>query len=114
MLVIEPDELIRRLLCEWLAEAGYAVEGHSSSGQRSAVAPDLVILNVPRATGFQVAESLGERNSAPVLAISARFRRGLGSSAATAKRLGVRHVLPKPFSREELLEAVAQSLQRPR
>lgn len=114
MLVIEPDELIRRLLCEWLAEAGYVVEAHSSSGQRSAVAHDLVILNVPRVSGFQVAESLGERNSAPVLAISARFRRGLGSSAATARRLGVHRVLPKPFTREELLEAVAESLQRQR
>ena len=114
MLVIEPDVLIRQLLCEWLAEAGYAVEVQSPSGQRSAVAPDLVILDVPRVAGFQGAESLGEGNTAPVLAISARFRRGLGSSAATARRLGVHRVLPKPFTREELLEAVAESLQRPR
>ncbi|HEY9063517.1 MAG TPA: response regulator [Burkholderiaceae bacterium] len=111
MLVVEPDELIRQLLCAWLTEAGYAVEAQAPSGQIRRAKPDLVILNVPRAKGFQAAvDSLSERYSGPILAISAQFRRGLGASAAVARRLGVRRVLPKPFTREELLQAVTDSL----
>ena len=115
VVVVEPDDLIRQLLCLWLAEAGYAVELHTSLEQELEVTPDLVILNVPSSTSLEAAlASLSQRFSAPIVAISARFRRGLGASAAAAKRLGVQRVLPKPFTREELLEAVAYSLERAR
>jgi len=48
--------------------------------------------------------------AAPILLLSARFRRGLGSSADAALRLGVQKVLPKPFTRSELLAAVSDSI----
>jgi hypothetical protein len=38
----------------------------------------------------------------------ARFRRGLAGSAEAARRLGVERVLPKPFTRNELLAAVRE------
>jgi len=114
VLVVETDDLSRQLLCLWLGEAGYAVEALSSLAQDSQVHPDLVVLNVPRSSTLQAAlESLSGRYSVPVVAISPRFRRGLGASAAAAGRLGVRRLLPKPFSREELLRAVAESLMQP-
>jgi hypothetical protein len=49
-------------------------------------------------------------SSAPILAVSARFRRGLGVSKDAARRLRVRKLLPKPFTRTELLAAVRECL----
>jgi len=46
------------------------------------------------------------------LLLSARFRQGMGSSSSVARQLGVRNVLPKPFTRDELLSAVGESLER--
>jgi hypothetical protein len=34
----------------------------------------------------------------------------MGSSSSVARQLGVRNVLPKPFTRDELLSAVSESL----
>ena len=50
---------------------------------------------------------------APILALSARFRRGLGGSGDAAQRLHVGKVLPKPFTREELLAAVREAASAP-
>jgi DNA-binding response OmpR family regulator len=49
--------------------------------------------------------------AAPILLVSARFRRGLAGSAEAARSMGVKHVLPKPFTREELLAAVRESIE---
>jgi len=50
---------------------------------------------------------------APILIVSARFRRGLGASAVAARQLGVEGVLPKPFTRSELLVAVSDVIGYP-
>ena len=101
----EEDDLIRELLERWLGEAGYAVR---PSGNE---APLLVIADVPSPSGAQARiEALQAVYAAPVLVLSARFRRGLGSSDEAARRLGVTKVLPKPFTREELLSAVKEAL----
>jgi CheY-like chemotaxis protein len=55
-------------------------------------------------------EALQAAYPAPVLALSARFRRGLGGSSEPAQRLHVDKVLPKPFTREQLLRAVRNTL----
>jgi DNA-binding response OmpR family regulator len=57
--------------------------------------------------------SLRVQHAAPILLLSARFTRGLGASVEAAQRLGVRKVLPKPFTREELLVAVGESVGDP-
>jgi CheY-like chemotaxis protein len=49
--------------------------------------------------------------AAPVLILSARFRRGLAGSAEAAHRRGVKKVLPKSFTRKELLAAVRESVE---
>jgi hypothetical protein len=38
------------------------------------------------------------------------IRRGTGSSISVARQLGVRNVLPKPFTHGELLSAVSESI----
>jgi DNA-binding response OmpR family regulator len=79
---------------------------------RGEEAPRLVIVNVPAPRGAEpLIQTLKAVYAAPVLLLSARFRYGLAGSADTARRLGVRKVLPKPFTRKELLAAVEASLE---
>ena len=110
VLVVETDDLIRELLERWLDEAGYAVVAGAPDAS-AGDSPILVIVNVssPRAAHVLI-RSLRAAYAAPILALSARFRRGLGSSAGAARLLGVQRVLPKPFTRKELLCAVRESI----
>ena len=108
VVIQEEDVQIRELLEQWLREAGYLV------ARRDAVletAPALVIVNVPEPHAADgVIRSLKGVYAAPILALSARFRRGLAGSVEAARRLGVKKVLPKPFTRKELLAAVRESV----
>jgi DNA-binding response OmpR family regulator len=109
IVIVEPDEAIRQLLHRWLEDAKYMVCSDPSTPNEQL--PDLLILDAPRPEHVRDGlHSHGLDPSTPVLIVSARFRRGLGSSTATAQRLGARRILPKPFTREEFLAAVAASL----
>jgi DNA-binding NarL/FixJ family response regulator len=104
------DDLIRGLLERWRGEAGYAVVAGSSAtaapDDAREKAPRLVIANISRPHGVEaLIRSLQARYPAPIPVISARFRRRLGASASAAWQLGVRKVLPKPFT------AVRESLE---
>jgi DNA-binding response OmpR family regulator len=102
----ETDDLIRELLERWLGEAGYSV--HPVAGE----SPRLVIADMPSPdVAPSRIEAMQAVYAAPVLVLSGRFRRGLGGSAEAARRLGVRKVLPKPFTRKELLSAVDEMLE---
>jgi DNA-binding response OmpR family regulator len=106
VLIHEEDLLIRELLERWLGEAGYTVSAAGDEG------PCLVIADVPSPRRAQAhIQSLQAVYAAPILALSGRFRRGLAGSAEAARRLGVKKVLPKPFTRKELLTAVAAALE---
>ncbi|MDB5862393.1 MAG: response regulator [Betaproteobacteria bacterium] len=103
------------VLVRWLKDAGYAVTSctlHAIGGPRpAALAPRLVITDVPNLqAGIAIVEAVRHAFSSPILVVSARFRRGLRASSDVARRLGVSAVLPKPFTREELLEAVCQAI----
>ena len=115
ILVVEPNDLIRSLLERWLGEAGYTVVFGTSQSLAQAVdeggEPELVIIDVPTPRGAEkFIKSVGEVHASPILLLSARFRRGTGSSISVARQLGVRNVLSKPFTREELLSAVSESI----
>jgi DNA-binding response OmpR family regulator len=115
ILVVEPDDQILGLLERWLGEAGYAVVVENSLRPHQAAAdggaPHLVIIDVPEPLGAEkIIESVRQVHAGAILLLSARFRQGMGSSSSVARQLGVRNVLPKPFTRDELLSAVAESL----
>jgi DNA-binding response OmpR family regulator len=118
ILVVEPDDLILGLLERWLGEAGYAVTVETSHRLLESVgetgAPRLVIVDVPTPRSAEkIIKSVREACASPILLLSARFRRGMASSISVALQLGVRNVLPKPFTRDELLSAVAESIDDP-
>lgn len=105
--IIETDDLIRDLLTRWLTEGGYRVQTNGSPSATTA----LVIADVPNpAQAAGALRELNERYGAPILAISGRFRRDPVASEDVARRLRVAKVLPKPFTCEEFLAAVAQCL----
>jgi len=112
IVVVETDDLIRGLLERWLGEAGYAVVPGEPDGPALEQPVRLVIVNVskPRHPGALI-RSLQARYEAPILVISGRFRRGLAGSPDAARQLGVHKVLPKPFTRAELLAAVRESIE---
>jgi len=113
ILIVEPDDLMRELLERWLGEAGYQVIPAKDHDQPF-VMPSLVIadLSDPGTAGDMIG-SLQAAYRAPILALSARFRRGLGRSSEAAHRLQVGKVLPKPFTRDELLRAVHETARKP-
>jgi DNA-binding response OmpR family regulator len=109
LLITEKDDLIRGLIMRWLGEAGYVVAASESPPGDIA----LVIADVPNPAQADAAlQEIGARHGAPILVTSGRLRRDPAASKAAARRLGVVGVLPKPFTCEELLAAVAQCLGR--
>lgn len=113
IVIVETDDLIRELLERWLGEAGYGVVLCTRDHAPAVVKPELVIADVsnPGCASATIG-ALRAEYSAPILALSALFRRGLGGSEEAARRLEVCKVLPKPFTREELLAAVSESVAR--
>lgn len=115
ILVVEANDLILGLLERWLGEAGYIVVVAAQQRLPQAIGergrPQLVIIDVPmpRSAG-KIVKSVREGYAGPILLLSARFRRGTGASSDLAHQLGVRKVLPKPFTRDELLSAVEDSI----
>jgi DNA-binding response OmpR family regulator len=114
IVIVEPDDLIRELLERWLGGAGYRAVSAAKDHMLPMDKPELVITDIsePGSAGNTI-EGLQAAYAAPILALSARFRRGLGGSSEPAQRLQVRKVLPKPFTREELLRAVRDCLKEP-
>ena len=118
ILVVESDDLILGLLERWLGEAGYTVVNQALQSLPQAVGeeaqPRLVIIDLPtpRSAGKTI-ESIRQEYGRPILLLSARLRRGTNSSSDVARQLGVRKVLPKPFTRGELLSAVGESIDGP-
>ena len=115
ILVVEPNDLILDLLERWLGEAGYTVVVGTSQNLRQAAGEGgelhLVIIDIPTPRSAEkIIKSVRAVHAAPILLLSARFRRGTGSSISVARQLGVRNLLPKPFTRGELLSAVDESI----
>jgi DNA-binding response OmpR family regulator len=109
IVIIEQDDLMRGLLKEWLAAEGYHVRGCALHEPPLVDGTDLVIVDLymPRDSGAEAVRAVQHAYPrVPVIAISAQFRAGLDESWRTASALGVRRLMAKPLTRNEVLDAV--------
>ena len=117
VLVIDDDEQMRALLYEILDRAGFAVMEASNGVEglklyRNQPA-DLVItdLIMPEKEGVEtIMELRSQFPNARIIAISGGQRAGGRDYLPIAAKLGARRTVAKPFSRQEILEAVRETL----
>jgi FixJ family two-component response regulator/signal transduction histidine kinase len=114
--VIDDDPSMRRALERQLRSAGYKVDEFASAEEYLQRAPDAEIacivsdVRMPGASGLDLQATLAEKGRAlPMVFIS-----GHGDVPITARALkaGAVNFLAKPFSKSDLLAAVAEALAR--
>ncbi|HXM36252.1 MAG TPA: response regulator [Pyrinomonadaceae bacterium] len=118
ILLVNDDEQFRNTLSETLRRAGYKVlEAHDGAeGLRfyRKHATDLMITNLimPEKEGLEIIQELRRHDpEVKIIAISSGARHGSDDYATIAKTFGLQRVLAKPFSRQEMLDAVWQVLE---
>ena len=114
ILVADDDRTCRESIKKTLEREGHIVEGAGDVDSAIRVAAehpfDLIVCDyrMPGKTGLDLLAELKESGSqVPVLMISAFAD---ANTEATAKRLGARALLKKPFRRQELLDHAFHAL----
>lgn len=112
ILVVEDNDLNRKLFCDVLKAAGFAVEpvgdGREALESARAFAPDLVIMDIqlPNVSGLDLIESLkadAALQAIPVLAVTAYAGKG---DEERIREAGAEGYLAKPVSIGPFLAAV--------
>lgn len=117
VLVVEDDEMIRKLVTILLERAGHRVrgagDGHEALRVLFADRPDLVVLDIglPGLDGWQVLERVRELSDVPVLMLTAS---GGELDKVRGLRAGADDFVTKPFGRHELVARVEALLRRQR
>ncbi len=120
ILIIDDDEKLCRLLREYLASVGYAVEcAHTGTAGLQmaenipfhAVILDLIICDVmmPGMDGFEVLKQLRVQSPVPVLMLTSR---GDETDRIVGLEIGADDYLPKTFSTRELLARLRAVIRR--
>ncbi|HWQ11701.1 MAG TPA: response regulator [Roseiflexaceae bacterium] len=112
ILVVDDDRPSRELIAAILTEAGYHVEGAadgaSALGRIATDPPDVLLLDyaMPRMSGRDVLQRLQQMGMQhlPVIVLSASLH------AASCLAEGATLLVRKPFTLQELCDAVAQCL----
>jgi len=120
ILVVDDEDLPRQAVARLLEKAGHEVREANGGTAALAVwregAADLVLtdLAMPDMNGFELVARLRETGeTVPVLAVSGNVVVTDGEVLRHAELLARVHLLAKPFSREQLLSAIASALDRP-
>jgi len=110
--VLEADELVRELLLRWLRDEGHqAVDLDDVTRLQAEGSFDVLIADVPSPRkAAEPVRLLRSVHDGPIVLVSARLRGGLGRSRELARDLGVSAMLPKPFTRQELLCVVDEAM----
>ena len=120
VLLVDDDDLSRGAVHKMLERAGYAV--HSTSKGSEAIVrykterSDLVItdLIMPDTDGLEIIQELRRMDPAVrILAISGGGRVDAEEYLSVARKFGALEVLPKPFTGQELKQAVERALAHP-
>jgi FixJ family two-component response regulator len=117
VIVVDDDGSFLRSVARLLRVAGYAVQTFQSARQLLATSPAprpqclLMDVHMPEMTGFELSDRLVAAGwSAPALFMTAFDTPQTRELAKKAGRLGL---LLKPFSQDELLEAIRRAAHRP-
>jgi CheY-like chemotaxis protein len=119
ILVVDDDSVIRRTLQVALNNAGYDVlqasDGEEATRLWQDSGPDLILtdIHMPRKSGLLLIEDLQTHGSStPVIAMTDGGPSGNLNLLGVAKLLGSVRAVPKPYSLDEMLQAVNQELSR--
>ncbi len=117
ILLIDDDEPFRNMLHKILERAGYEVQPAADGKQALELfrqqQPDLIItdLVMPEKEGLEtILELRREAPNAKIIAMSGGARMNPRTSLAMAEKFGARKTLSKPFSHQEILDAVSDVL----
>jgi len=117
ILVVDDEPVILRVVSTVLREAGYkvstAVNGVEALKLARSTPFDLVItdLIMPEKEGLEtMMELLRQTPTTKIIAMSGGGRNTPENYLATARQLGAKQTLTKPFAKEELLDTVAKVL----
>jgi two-component system NtrC family response regulator len=118
ILLIDDDDVLRRILTHHLEEAGYRVLSEARGGPAleifTTTEVDLVITDIqmPEMDGFELLKRIRAISpETPVIVITAF---GSIDSAVHAMKLGAEDYITKPFNKEELLLNASKALERSR
>jgi two-component system phosphate regulon response regulator OmpR len=115
LLVVDDDRRIRDLLSRFLTAEGYRVSTADNAQEARAKLAglhfDLLILDVmmPGESGFDLAKSLRETSSVPILMLTARDETAMRIEGL---QIGADDYVAKPFEPRELLLRIANILKR--
>lgn len=118
VLVVEDDELVRRMMVEWLAdsyEVSEAEDGFSALSQVLTEPPDVLVLDLvlPRVGGAELIAALARAGcTTPIVVVSGRMARAADRVRVLA--LGASDTLEKPVHKLELLRKVETLAALPR
>lgn len=118
ILVIDDDPDIRAVLGWSLKSAGYevalAADGREGLSAYRAQPADLVITDIymPNQDGLETIHELDQRYPRPAI-IAMSGRAIAGTMLTIARNLGAIQILQKPFSIDDVLQAVGQALSIP-
>lgn len=121
VLLIDDDELVRATISNCLLSAGYevaqAADGKLGLAAFKAGRCDLVIVDIlmPEKEGIETIREMRQLDGAlPIIAISGGGKAMNVDFLTAAKAFGATATLAKPFSRDVLLERVAEALRHDR
>ena len=113
ILVIDDESVICDACCLVLAEKGHSVD-HRLNGNTGLLAIeggkyDLILLDVklPDVDGMEILKSVREKGPVPVVIVMTGY--STMSNALQAMKLGAADYLAKPFTDDELVEAIEKS-----
>ncbi|GAA2363380.1 response regulator transcription factor [Saccharopolyspora halophila] len=112
VLLVEDDDRVAGAISSSLGRQGYVVERACTGAQALAAAPvDLVLLDLglPDVEGIELCQRLRERDSVPMIMVTAR---GQDVDKVKGLRAGADDYLVKPFALAELLARVQAVLRR--
>ncbi|MDB5847560.1 MAG: response regulator [Rhodoferax sp.] len=113
ILVIEGDAAMRALVQEWLSAAGHAIELCDLENTVAQHRPSVIVASMINLRGpgaIELQHLRGKYPNVPVVVLSGQLAHSLATGSETAMSLGVSALLAKPFTRAELLGAVAAAL----